>query len=529
MRRLWDGVLHAVVLLLAAWVMALAFPRTDWSLTPWAALVPLLALATIRSPRTAFLWGWASGTLFFAVLLRWLQFTFQVYSAIPWPLMYGPVLLLAAYCGVWTGAVAWAVSWLTARRSAALALALAPFLWVAAEWLRGHLFGGFPWGTLGYSQYLRVRVIQIAELAGVHGVSFVLVAVNAALAGCVVLRWRQALAGVGATAVLLAGTLAFGSVRLAEAPPATAAPITIIQPSIEQPLKWEPRHTQETLGIYFALLRRVADEHPALVVWPETAAPTILRNDPALVERFRAAAANVGAPMLLGSIDVVNGRFRNTAFLITEAGIVGRYDKIQLVPFGEFVPLSRVLGFVRSWAQFIAELEAGSRAVVFNGPPAPFGVVICYEGIFPDLARRFVARGANFLVNITNDAWFGRTSAPYQHLVMEAMRAVENRVPLVRAANTGFSAVVDLDGRVRSQTALYETTFLVAEVAWPQVTSFYTAHGDLFAHLCALATVGMLGYRYYRMTNAKCGVRNKGTLLSLSVRSAESGVRLRTE
>src|SRR5204863_95397 len=137
-----------------------------------------LALATIRSPRTAFLWGWASGTLFFAVLLRWLQFTFQVYSAIPWPLMYGPVLLLAAYCGVWTGAVAWAVSWLTARRSAALALALAPFLWVAAEWLRGHLFGGFPWGTLGYSQYLRVRVIQIAELAGVHGVSFVLVAVN---------------------------------------------------------------------------------------------------------------------------------------------------------------------------------------------------------------------------------------------------------------------------------------------------------------------------------------------------------------
>src|SRR5437867_2223742 len=191
MRRLWDGVLHAVVLLLAAWVMALAFPRTDWSLTPWAALVPLLALAPVRSPRTAFLWGWASGTLFFAVLLRWLQFTFQVYSAIPWPLMYGPVLLLAAYCGFWTGAVAWAVSWLTARRSAALALALAPFLWVAAEWLRGHLFGGFPWGALGYSQYLRLRVIQIAELAGVHGVSFVLLAVNAALAGCVVLRGHR--------------------------------------------------------------------------------------------------------------------------------------------------------------------------------------------------------------------------------------------------------------------------------------------------------------------------------------------------
>src|SRR5204862_395610 len=155
----------------------------------------VLAIATIRPPRTAFLWGWASGTVFFLVLLRWLQYTFQVYSAIPWPLVYGPVFLLAAYCGFWTGAVAWAVSWLTARRSAALALGLAPFLWVAAEWLRGHLFGGFPWGALGYSQYLHLRVIQIAELSGVHGVSFLLLAVRAALAGCVVLGWPQGLVG----------------------------------------------------------------------------------------------------------------------------------------------------------------------------------------------------------------------------------------------------------------------------------------------------------------------------------------------
>ena len=505
MRRLWDGVLHAVVLLLAAWVMALAFPRTDWSLTPWAALVPLLALATIRLPRTAFLWGWASGTLFFAVLLRWLQFTFQVYSAIPWPLMYGPVLLLAAYCGVWTGAVAWAVSWLTARRSAALALALAPFLWVAAEWLRGHLFGGFPWGTLGYSQYLRVRVIQIAELAGVHGVSFVLVAVNAALAGCVVLRWRQALAGVGATAVLLAGTLAFGSVRLAEAPPATAAPITIIQPSIEQPLKWEPRHTQETLGIYFALLRRVADEHPALVVWPETAAPTILRNDPALVERFRATAANVGAPMLLGSIDVVNGRFRNTAFLITEAGIVGRYDKIQLVPFGEFVPLSRVLGFVRSWAQFIAELEAGSRAVVFNGPPAPFGVVICYEGIFPDLFREFVRDGAVLMVNMTNDAWFGRTSGPEQHLAMYPFRAVEHRVSIVRAANTGVSAFITPTGVIVRRLHLFERGVMTESVPLRARRTLFTRLGDWLGLLSLAVTTAAVAGTWRRVEPAAVG------------------------
>src|SRR5437879_10859887 len=245
MTRLWDVTLHAVILMTAAFVMALAFPRTDWSLTPWVALAPLLAIATIRAPRTAFFWGWASGTLFFLVLLRWLQYTFQVYSAIPWPLVYGPVFLLAAYCGFWTGAVAWAVSWLTARRSAALALGLAPFLWVAAEWLRGHLFGGFPWGALGYSQYLHLRVIQIAELAGVHAVSFVLLAVNAALAGCVVLRGRHALGGVGAAGALVGATLVFGTVRIAEPRPGGTVRVALIQPSIEQALDWAPPHTRD--------------------------------------------------------------------------------------------------------------------------------------------------------------------------------------------------------------------------------------------------------------------------------------------
>ena len=488
MTRARDIVLHAVVLVPAAFVMALAFPRTDWSLTPWFALAPLLALATIRTPRAAFFWGWISGTVFFLVLLRWLQFTFQVYSAIPWPLVYGPVFLLAAYCGFWTGAVAWLVSWLTARRSAAFALMLVPFFWVAAEWLRGHLFGGFPWGTLGYSQYLRLRVIQIAELAGVHGVSFVLLAVNAALAGCVVLAWRRALAGVGAAALLVAATLGFGALRLAEPTPTNLARVAIIQPSIEQPLKWEPRHTRETLGIYFALLRRVGEQHPQLIVWPETAAPTILRRDPGLVERFRLASGELGAPMVLGSVDEVEGRFRNTAFLITDQGIVGRYDKIQLVPFGEFVPLSGLLGFVRGWAQFIAELEAGSRAVVFDAPPAPFGVVICYEGIFPDLFRRFVRDGALLMVNMTNDAWFGRTSGPEQHLAMYPFRAVEHRVSVVRAANTGVSAFIAPSGIIVRRLHLFERGTMTEAVPLRTRHTLFTRFGDWLGLLSLAVT-----------------------------------------
>lgn len=494
MRRVWDCVGHALALLSAALVVALAFPRTNWWVTPWLGLAPLLAVATIRRPPTAFLWGWASGTLFFAVLLRWLHFTFAMYSAIPWPLLWGPVLLLAAYCGLWTGGVAWAVSWLTGRRSAAFALAVAPFLWVAGEWLRGHLFGGFPWGTLGYSQYLRLRVIQVAELAGVHGVSFVLLAVNAALAGCVVLNRRQAIAGLVAAAVLLAATLGFGVARLAETAAAPRVRVSVVQPSIEQPLKWEPRHTQQTLDIYFALLRGLRDEHPQLVVWPETAAPTLLRRDPALVRRFRDAAAELGAPMVVGSIDVVGDRFRNTAFVITEAGIVGRYDKIQLVPFGEFVPLSGLLGFVRGWAQFIAELEAGSRAVVFNAPPAPFGVVICYEGIFPDLFRQFVRDGAQLMLNMTNDAWFGRTSGPEQHLSMYPFRAIEHRISVVRSANTGVSAFIAPSGLIVRRLNLFERGVMTESVPLRTRRTLFTRLGDWLGLLSlALSAAALAG------------------------------------
>ena len=193
-------------------------------------------------------------------------------------------------------------------------------------------------------------------------------------------------------------------------------------------------------------------------MWPETALPTVLRRDPDLLRMLATMSGEMRVPLLVGSIDVVDGRpnrFTNTAFLVTDRGIVGRYDKIHLVPFGEYVPLSGVIGFVRGWAEFIADLEPGSRAVVFPGPPAPFGVVICYEGIFPDLFREFVNNGARVMVNMTNDGWFGRTSGPGQHLAMYSFRAVEHRIAIVRAANTGVSAFIAPSGQVVRHLGLF--------------------------------------------------------------------------
>ena len=249
---------YAGILAGAALLTAVAFPRTDWFLTPWVLVTPLLVVAILTTPRAAFWWGLLYGAVFFLVLLRWLNFTFRVYSSIPGPLVLLPTALLAGYCAFWIGGVSWAVSRVSARWSISWALALAPFFWVAAEWLRGHVLGGFPWGTLGYSQYLQLRVIQIAELTGVHGVSFLLVVVNAALAGSLLLTWRRAVAGVAMAGVLLAAVLLFGNARLHESPARPTTRVTLMQPAIEQPLKYEPRHAIEMLAIYFALTRQAA-------------------------------------------------------------------------------------------------------------------------------------------------------------------------------------------------------------------------------------------------------------------------------
>jgi apolipoprotein N-acyltransferase len=324
-------------------------------------------------------------------------------------------------------------------------------------------------------------VIQVAELGGVWAVSFVVVAVNVALAGVVLLPRRPAAVGLGLAVALLGATLGFGAWRLSHTAPPGEVTIAVMQPSIEQPLKWNPEHTASTVAVYGELTRAAARQRPDLIVWPETAAPTVLRRDPALLQMLTELAGTWQVALLVGSIDIGGTRdreIRNTAFLLTEHGIVNRYDKIHLVPFGEFVPLSGIIGFVRGWAEFISELTPGARAVVFAGPPAPFGVVICYEGIFPNLVRRFVTGGARLIVNMTNDAWFGRTSGPLQHLAMYPLRAVEHRTAVVRAANTGVSALIMPSGRIMETLELFERGNLIARLPLRGGQTLYTRWGD---------------------------------------------------
>lgn len=482
--------------------LALAYPRFDLEALAWVALVPLMVVAVSRPPSAALVWGWLGGTIFFFTLLHWLNFTFSVYSAIPWPLVYVPTLALAAYCGLYVGLFCAALAWVGSRRSPGLALALAPFAWVGGEWIRGHFLGGFPWGLLGYSQYRALPVIQIAEIGGVYAVSFVLIAASSALAAPCVVPWRRAARGMAAAGVLVGAVLAFGGLRLGAGDGAgAAARVGLIQPAIAQPLKFDPAHAARTVGTYVELSRRAARDAPQLLVWPETALPAPLRRDTMLRFLLVDLARELRTPLLVGSIDIAERtpeQYRNSAFLVTAAGVRERYDKIQLVPFGEYVPLAALLGFVRGWAEFIADLEPGARPLVFPGPPAPFGVVICYEGIFPELVREFVKDGARFMVNMTNDAWFGRTSGPAQHLAMYPFRAVEHRLTVVRAANTGISAVIAPSGRIAPSLPLFEQGTLTAGIALRGTTTLYTRFGDWLAWLSLAVTAGGLAVCWRR-------------------------------
>ena len=487
------------VLLLSGVAGALAFPTTDWALLAWLWLVPAFCCALWRAPRAALGDGWLAGTVFFVVLLRWLDFTFQSYSSIPWPVTWLPITALAAYCGLYVGMVTGVVASLRSRLGAGWALAAAPPLWVAGEWIRGWLMGGFPWGLLGYSQHTALPVIQIAEVGGVYAVSLLLVAVNASIAGGLVLGPRRAAVGGGVVVALLALSLGFGWIALSRdfRPGADRArpsvQISVIQPSIEQGQKWDPAYQRETLAIYEGLTRQAAQSKPAAVFWPETAAPIFLRGDPILLSRLMALSREIGVPILVGSVDRLpgaNGKFLNSAFLLGDQGITAKYDKIQLVPFGEYVPLAGLIGFVRQWAEFISDFAPGTSQTVFPLPGAPFGTVICYEVIFPDLFRGFAAGGASFMANITNDAWFGRTSGPWQHLGTLPLRAVENRIAIARAANTGVSALIAPDGRVGPTLPLFERGFLTLSVPLRGRTTLYTRFGNWLVYVCLALSAG---------------------------------------
>jgi apolipoprotein N-acyltransferase len=493
--RLPERVRRLAVAVLAGFAMHLAFPRPGWDLLGWVALAPVLVLAvTAPTPRRALLEGWVAGLAFFLPLLRWLTHTMTTFSQMTMPVAVLVLIALAGYLALFWGGVAWGLAWLRGRLGVRV-LWLAPGLWVAGELGRTYLLGGFPWGLLGYVPSRRLLVIQIAAWTGVYGVSALLVVVNTALAWATVeRRWRAAAAALCLAVVAVGGTLLVGYAHLALAD-APTLPITVVQGNIPQAVKWDAGFKAETLRIYGELTRAAAPGS-RLVVWPEAAVPAYVRFEPGVMRWLIDLAAGVRVPLLVGVPDAETDgrklRYLNSAFLVDSAGVRARYDKMHLVPFGEYVPLKRLLFFVEAIAAEIGDFTPGRQVTILPLEGTPFGTVICYEIIFPGLFRRFVAEGASFMANITNDAWFGDSGGPLQHLAMVPLRAAENRIAIVRAANTGVSAFVLPSGEIQTTLPLGVRGTLRGEVPLRRGYTFYARFGDVFAYACAAMSAAAL-------------------------------------
>ncbi len=492
--------------ILSACCLILIFPAFDFELLAWIAFIPLFVAIQQQDVKNTFWLGWISGVVSGLGTLYWVTITMVRYGGLPFWLSVLTLLILVAYLALYMGVFTVLLQFLQ-RYTAIPLIVTAPVLWVGLEYLRSFFVIGFPWNSLGYSQYLTPFVTQFADMTGVYGISFLIVLVNAGLYAILLtsspssVKRRTALAigccvglGVGYSLFVLPPSDADGS--------ADTIRVAVVQGNIDQGIKWNYKYRQKIFDTYIHLSEETLDESPDLIVWPETAVPFVLNYDPAFRNRMVEFVRRVKTFVLFGDIDFSpvpdkpqQYNSLNSAFLLSPDGnLVGKYDKIHLVPFGEYVPFEDILSFVERITTAIGKVIPGDTPVVMPHPKAPISTIICFEAIFPNLVRKFVDRGAKLLVIITNDAWFDRSSASYQHFAMVTFRAIENRTAIARAANTGISGFIDPYGRIVQQSDLFIEQTLVQSLPLRTTTTWYTRYGDVFARLCFILSSMLTGY-----------------------------------
>lgn len=486
---------------ISAFFLALSFPKFNLEFLAWLGFIPLFSALKDSSRLKAFLLSFSCGLVFWVITVYWLM-----YVTVPGTIVL--ILYLALYFGVF-GLIVRAIPFSGPR------LFLIPAMWVLLEYLRSQLLTGFPWALLGYSQYLNLPMIQIADIFGAWGVSFLVVMVNAAL---YFLISEKKIKSSIIPLVILIAVLSYGFYRLTthdlKSASGKSIKVSVIQGNIPQELKWYPGARQEIMEKYIMLSRLAAQEKPDLIVWPEAAVPVILEEEPAYYEMVCNLAKQVKTPLLFGAVTSRQGLYYNSALMVSPGGeMIGRYDKLHLVPFGEYIPLRKILPFLETIVP-IGDISPGKEYTLFNvnlpgvghNLRSKFGVLICFEDVFPGLSRQFALRGAQFLVNITNDAWYQHSFASYQHFQASVFRAVENRVAVLRSANTGVTGFISPEGRIISlvrdthSRELFVDGFKLQSIpAKKGATSIYTRFGDWFIIvLCFLMGLIFLPANRYR-------------------------------
>ena len=490
-------------------LLVLGFQPFDLYIFPWAAIVPLLIALRGKSPLPSFLLGLLTGFTWFMGTIYWVFHSVYFYGNVHVVISILMLVLLCLYLGSYVGLFSMFFNAVT-RDSKLPALLIVPLLWVSLEFLRTYLLTGFPWALLAYSQYKLLPLIQIADITGVYGVSFLVAALNGLLFDLLVNRESKGRMTASILyAVIVALVLFYGAGRLAEGEDGREFKVSVIQGNISQDKKWNARFQEEVIDTYKRLTLEAMPEGPDMIVWPETALPFIFGYNEELTKETLSFQKGLETHLLFGSILTKRtepGEFSvtNSAVLLSPQGDVASvYDKMHLVPYGEYVPFRNLIPFVRRLTAGIGDFIPGEEPLVMKTPFAKIGNLICYEIIFPGQVRSFVERGADVLVTITNDAWFGRTSAPYQHFAMAVFRAVENRVPVIRSANTGISGFIDTRGRISKTSDIFVEAVLTEKVAVGTSRSIYTEYGDIFAYLCIAGAMLMVIMGILRNRNPK--------------------------
>jgi apolipoprotein N-acyltransferase len=487
-------------------LLVVSFPTFNLWPVAWFFLVPLLLCTEGKNGKDAFLLGAFAGVIAYLGLIYWVIVAVHSYGNVPLPLAIPILFLLVIYLGLYWGVFTFLITYIK-ETGEWISLLTFPAIWVGLEYGRSYALSGFPWALVGYSQYLNTAFVQVADITGVYGVSYLLVLVNTFLFLLIVRlkkRKRIPLMCTIATIALVVITFVYGYWRIYYPEKMQKGlQVGIVQGNIAQDVKWDMAFQEETLAIYRGLSLQLKEQSPGLIVWPETAVPAYFPSGTELDDKVMDISQETGTDLLFGSLSVKKKKkeiaIYNSAYLLSpQRHILGRYDKVHLVPFGEYVPLSSRFPIFNALAG-IGNIEPGEELVLFKIPHGTFGVLICFEVIFPELCRENVRRGADFMVTITNDAWFGRTSAPYQHLAQATLRSIENRIWLVRAANTGISAFVDPWGRIRKAGGIFTPEVLIEEIKLRDNTmTFYTRHGDLFAAVCSLLGIVMIVYVVFK-------------------------------
>jgi len=487
----------------------------------WVCLAPLIASLKDTRPRTAFLLGFLAGVVGCFGIYYWIPYCMINYANMSRAIAYFALLLLVLMLACFVGVFAWLTRWLETR-SAFPPIFFGPLIWVSLEYLRTYFpLGGFPWALLGGSQYKFLQLIQISEAGGVYIVSWLVALVNFGIAG-IFKNWppeKKEWQALGFSLACFAMAVVFGSLRIrqideyfSEKPELKVA---IVQGNIDQGVKWNREYFWSSMIRHIELSKDLLKEPQDLLIWPEAAVTTNFNVSWQEKDSLAQALSVFDTYFLFGGIykqeSAGKNQYYNSAFMLSPRGaeLLGHYSKMHLVPFGEYVPMKKLLFWVDAIAKGnTGDTDPGKELMVFETPKFKIACVICYELIFPNQVRKFVKAGAQVMSTITNDAWFGPTSAPWQHHSNMVFRAVENRVYFIRAANTGISSICDPCGRVLTQSGIYEVAQLKGTVKPSDYLTLYTRFGDWFCWLSLCLTIPLLAFILFRKQKPESGGNN---------------------